>query len=210
MIYSIYKVENIVNGKIYIGFSQNFPQRKLAHIKLSNNGSQTKFHRAIRKYGEDSFKWDIIFQGKVENDILNWAEPYFIREYNTFSNNGYNMTSGGEKGAIQSDEVKKKRSESLSGSKHPLYGKKHTHHSKEKMSLAHKGKNNVRAKTYTFTSPKEELFVISGEFKKFCIDNSLSPKVMWSNVDKGTIQETPYSRRSNLSLNCVGWSVITS
>lgn len=208
MIYSIYKVKNNVNGKIYIGFTQDFERRKSAHISLSNRGSTTKFHRALRKYGEEAFEWEIVFQGKDEYHILNWAEPFFIKEYDAFSKNGYNMTSGGENGATQSDETKRKRSESLTGEKHPLFGKNHSQKSKEKMSVSHGGDRNANAKTFKFISPTGEIFIIKGQFKKFCEENSLSRKVMVSNLNKGVISETNYSHRTKLSSNCIGWSVM--
>ncbi len=207
MVYSIYKVENIVNGKIYIGFTCNFEGRKSAHINLSKRGSKTKFHRALQKYGINSFNWEIIFQGKKEEDILNWAEPYFISEYNSFSEKGYNMTSGGENGAIQSEEVRRKRKESLSGDKHPMYGRNHREESKRKMSISHSGENNSRSKKYIITSPNKEIFIIIGEFDNFCKTHKLSKKKMKNYVNKGIIQEDSYSHRTQNSSNCVGWEI---
>jgi len=56
----IYKVKNIKTNKIYIGQTiQKMNERKRAHISVSKK-SNTYFHRSIRKYGIDSFEWNII------------------------------------------------------------------------------------------------------------------------------------------------------
>jgi hypothetical protein len=88
----IYKVENLINGKIYIGQSVNIENRKLEH--LSHAGcDKTKFHRALSAYGKNNFKWSILEE--CDRDKLNEREIYWISAYDSF-NNGYNMTSGGD------------------------------------------------------------------------------------------------------------------
>ena len=139
--------------------------------------------------------------------ILNWAEPYFISEFNSFSYNGYNMTSGGENGAIQSEEVRQKRKKSLSGYNHPMYGKSHREDSKRKMSASHSGENNSQSKKYIITSPKKEIFIIIGKFNDFCETHQLSKKKMKNYVNKGIIPENSYSKRTITSYNCVGWQI---
>lgn len=88
----IYKVENLINGKIYIGQSVNIENRKLEH--LSHAGcDKTKFHRALSAYGKNNFKWSILEE--CDRDKLNEREIYWISVYDSFKN-GYNMTSGGD------------------------------------------------------------------------------------------------------------------
>ena len=112
----IYKVLNKVNGKIYIGQTiKDLKVRKALHIYGVNNNSQVHFHRALRKYGEDAFSWEIIDSA---NDIesLNQKEIYWIKYYDSF-NNGYNMTIGGGGicGFSMSEETKKKIGEGNTG-----------------------------------------------------------------------------------------------
>lgn len=96
-IYSIYKATNLINNKVYIGFSKKGLNRAKGHI----HGRKTNnfFHNAIRKYGVKNFSWEIIYQSKELNHTLNTMESYFIREYNSFvdfkNSNGYNLTTGG-------------------------------------------------------------------------------------------------------------------
>ena len=94
-IYSIYKVTNLINNKIYIGKTNNFHRRCRDH--LSANGD-SYLYRAIRKYGKQNFKFEEIFITFTESD-LSYFEKHFIVEFNTNISSGgigYNMTSGGE------------------------------------------------------------------------------------------------------------------
>lgn len=93
----IYKATNIKNDKIYIGqTTQSLEQRIYMHYyraKHSLEITHTHFINAIRKYGEDSFQWEII--DEAENaDELNQKEIKWIEFYNSV-NNGYNIQKGG-------------------------------------------------------------------------------------------------------------------
>ena len=94
----IYKVENLINGKCYIGQTTQYKRRKINHISDSFNKSRKDyniivFHKAIRKYGTENFKWSIIWKGNIVK--LNEKEKHYIKEYKSYSN-GYNMTEGGD------------------------------------------------------------------------------------------------------------------
>ena len=90
----IYKVTNNINKKIYIGQTiQDENIRWNHHIREALNGSDTKFHRALRKYGKDGFIWEVIEE--VDNDKLNEREIYWISYYNSYKQ-GYNSTTGGD------------------------------------------------------------------------------------------------------------------
>lgn len=108
IIYTIYKSVNTINGKIYIGFDSNWPNRMAVH-KSSYKKYDYKFYRAIRKYGWKNFEWSILYQSKDKEHTKDVMENYFINEYDSF-NNGYNSTLGGEGtfGMILSEESRKK------------------------------------------------------------------------------------------------------
>jgi len=95
VIYSIYKITNKVNGKVYIGFTQNIKRRWWAHRAC--NGSETKaLYLSMKKYGRDNFCFDVIYQSKDQTHTLKVMEPFFIREYKAYGSGGYNMNEGGD------------------------------------------------------------------------------------------------------------------
>jgi group I intron endonuclease len=93
-IYTIYMARNKANGKSYVGFDSNWPNRMRDHKYLAPK-TQSIFYAAIRKYGFDNFEWLILYQSKDKAHTLTKMENFFIEEYESFSK-GYNMTMGGE------------------------------------------------------------------------------------------------------------------
>ena len=93
----IYKATCLTNSKSYIGKDSNWPSRVKAHKCYAlTQDSNDVFHRAIRKYGWENFKWEIL--EIVGDDDLDKLEQHHIKEHNTFylTGHGYNMTLGGE------------------------------------------------------------------------------------------------------------------
>jgi group I intron endonuclease len=94
----VYKAENPVNKKVYIGKTTKTLERR-KNLHLAKSRVQTyHFSLAIRKYGIDYFIWSIIEECETKTDLNN-REVYWINKYN--SNNkdiGYNMTKGGDGG----------------------------------------------------------------------------------------------------------------
>jgi hypothetical protein len=79
----------------YVGqTTRTLKQRKSSHLSSSKKGSTYYLHRAIRKYGAENFKWEVIYNASSEEE-LNEKETFFIKEYNTNSQDGYNLTEGG-------------------------------------------------------------------------------------------------------------------
>lgn len=89
----IYKITNLINGKIYIGQTVHPNRRWIEHKQHAMNGIDAyPIHLAIKKYGSDNFSFEIIEE--VEN--FNEEEQRLIKEYNSMIPNGYNITKGGE------------------------------------------------------------------------------------------------------------------
>lgn len=94
--YEVYMHTNRSNGKSYIGITCNGVRARLySHESASRHGSNLPFHRAIRKYGIESFVTCVLAtcQGLVEATNL---EQELILKHKTFGRNGYNATKGGE------------------------------------------------------------------------------------------------------------------
>lgn len=116
---SIYRCTNILNGKVYIGFTTDLKKRISVHLSSSKK-EDTKFYRAIRKYGKDNFVWEVIYQSLDFDHCLNIMEGYFITLYDSYKR-GYNSTTGGDgaKGMVLSEEARRRISE---GNKVPKPG----------------------------------------------------------------------------------------
>lgn len=113
IIYSIYKIVNSINGKVYIGYTKNYTKRLNEHCQDSKR-HHSKFYNAINKHGWENFTHDILYQSLDINHAKE-MEIYFISEYNSYRK-GYNSTPGGEGGGkIVSDNSKKKMSISRRG-----------------------------------------------------------------------------------------------
>lgn len=147
MIYTIYKITNIINNKVYIGFTQqNIQIRFLQHVNAANKNigkRSTIFHKAIIKHGKENFFIEVLFQSKSFEDCL-VMETHFIEEYKTFIDhhecNGYNTTTGGRQAKRsketvdkwvkdvaskpRSEEYKKKMSERFKGENNPMHSSK--------------------------------------------------------------------------------------
>lgn len=116
MISGIYKIENLINHKVYIGQSKDILERFKQHINCAVNGNGKSYlYYSMRHYGVDNFSFVII---KETYDLDYW-ERFFIYWYKSYeSEYGYNLTTGGQKsnerkdGFIYTDEIKKKMSES--------------------------------------------------------------------------------------------------
>lgn len=117
-IYTIYKATCIINGKSYVGFDSNWPNRIKTHKHISiHKKDQAYFHKAIRKHGWPNFEWEILYQSSDRDYMLNEMENHFIKEYQTHvSEGGYNLTYGGEGfPKPHTEETKKKISLGLMG-----------------------------------------------------------------------------------------------
>lgn len=96
--YYIYKATDKINGKIYIGKTSNFKERKWQHERCYEK-EDCKFHRALQKHGKENFDWEIIDEALgLENAYE--LEKKYIKEYNSYGKNGYNMTKGGAGGSM--------------------------------------------------------------------------------------------------------------
>lgn len=112
------------SGKQYIGQcvkylksgkEHGYIKRWKAHVSEARRFKNYSriLDNAIRKYGEEKFTVELIWECKIED--LNSFESAFIEQYNTISPHGYNLTSGGGSNSRHSEETCKRKSISLKG-----------------------------------------------------------------------------------------------
>lgn len=89
----IYKIENKINGKIYIGQSIGIEHRWQKHLAANDD---FVIHKALKKYGKENFDFSIIEE--CNSLELDNKEKYWIDYYNSLVPNGYNMIPGGSQG----------------------------------------------------------------------------------------------------------------
>lgn len=137
----IYIIENLINGKVYVGQTSKLDDRRKAH--LGGWSQPPAIAAAIRKYGKENFDFSII-QSCSSLEELNTQEIYWIAELGCLAPNGYNLKKGGECGGSLSEEVRQKISQSrkgkLRGSENHMSGKPLSEEHKKKISQGNKGK----------------------------------------------------------------------
>ncbi len=94
-------------------------RRWRAHISSSKTVKPEQCRvlcHAIRKYGAESFKVERLCECDISE--LNEREAAYIKELNTFTPNGYNLTTGGDSNSRHSEETKRLRSVTMTGMVH--------------------------------------------------------------------------------------------
>lgn len=92
----IYKITNLINGKIYIGQSVDINKRWRQHkrnAQIKGREYDKYLYRAFRKYGLENFSFEVIEE--CPRELLNEKETYYIQYYKANDETfGYNETSG--------------------------------------------------------------------------------------------------------------------
>jgi group I intron endonuclease len=152
----IYQIINKLDGRVYIGSSNNLKSRKYRHFLLLNNNNhdniylQRSYNKVKSKYEEKNIKNYFIFEiikriekyedkEKLKEELLKWEQHYldvFIIKGNIDKKRCYNLcpTVINKLGFRHTKETINKLRESH-------LGKKHTEETKQKMSIS-KSKEN--------------------------------------------------------------------
>ena len=105
----IYVITDLINGMQYVGQTVNKLKRRIGHHKKYN---ESYLGDAIRKYGWENFKVDILEECKAPEES-DEREIFWIKQLNCKIPNGYNMTDGGNvpRGRVVSDKERKLEAE---------------------------------------------------------------------------------------------------
>lgn len=172
----IYKITNLLNGKFYVGKSV----RDNAFSMKNYYGSGVVIKQAIRKYGKENFKKEILEE--VKNiDILSERERWWIASLDAQNPSiGYNRSPGGDGGCTPEAAKKGAITRRLNGYIH------HSEETKRKLSEAHRGKkfseehkNNLKLRHHlrmTHVILKDDFTYqkIDGGLENFCKEIGIS------------------------------------
>lgn len=165
LIFVVYHVRHAPSRKAYVGKTSGrgspiyvASRRFAAHIRDASSASELAFHRAIRKYGHNTFTLTLVGVYTTEIEAFA-AEIRAIKKFRTFINDpnsrGYNMTRGGEgvSGKILSPESRAKIAAKMRGRKLSpeqrkrmnagRLGKPLSEERKAKIGLANKGRRHT-------------------------------------------------------------------
>lgn len=135
--YCIYRIKNLINNKTYIG------QHKYTKLNDNYMGSGIRIVNAIKKYGRENFKKEIIISGDFTKEQIDRFERCMIFCERLNGKAEYNLADGGQgsKGCHHSEEDRRKISEARKGRK-PMIGKHHSVETLKKMSETRTGELN--------------------------------------------------------------------
>ncbi len=206
----VYKITNKINNEKYIGQTIQEPEKRWRRHVLNvgnKNIKPTPLTNAMRKYGIDSFVFEIIDNTNDIND-LNKKEIEYITLFESLTTQkGYNVEIGG-KNSLKTEEHKIKISKSKIGKKRGCFSKEW----KENISKALKGRvfskehrdkiskaNKLRkGNNITFISDEQRNKMIRGLKSKCC------KKIICieTGVTYGSIREAAVELKLNPSNIC--------
>jgi group I intron endonuclease len=125
----VYITTNLINGKQYVGDHTTNDLEKDMYL----GSGRPYFQRALKEYGKENFKREILEFFNTKQEAFNAQEKY-IKQYNTLAPNGYNISPTGGLGCRgkHSEESKRKMSINISIA---LKGKKRSEEQNKKQSL---------------------------------------------------------------------------
>jgi hypothetical protein len=131
MIYYLYKITNLLNGKIYIGI------HKTKSIDDGYMGSGKLIKAAIKKYGRENFKKEILETFDNEADMIS-RETEMVDDTFVLDESNYNIMPGGKFGSLERNNLtfsnRKHSLDSIQKIKDAALGRKHSDGTKKKLS----------------------------------------------------------------------------
>ncbi|WP_164972248.1 GIY-YIG nuclease family protein [Staphylococcus saprophyticus] len=102
--YVVYKITNEINGKIYIGMTNNIKRRwryeGIEYRPPLKSDRRRPFWNAIQKYGWDNFTKEVIISDLTKEEAFDKEKQMIKRFKATDRSIGYNLSQGGNGGII--------------------------------------------------------------------------------------------------------------
>ena len=98
--YYLYKIENLENGKKYIGLTNNIKRRRARHLADLKRGvhDNSFLQKEYNIFGADKFSFNQIYEGNIDEKEIGDKEKEYITKFDSYRN-GYNQNEGGNFGA---------------------------------------------------------------------------------------------------------------
>lgn len=158
----VYLTTNLLNGKQYVGdhCTNNIEDKYL--------GSGRTFLKALKKYGSENFKTEILEFFANKKEAFTAQEKYIIK-YNTISPNGYNISPKGghfSKGSMSEETKEKLRKINIGNKNSPIIGRTFKDFYIEKYGEEEGLKKYLILKKKWHEAHKGETHIISDESRK--------------------------------------------
>lgn len=228
----IYCIENVVDGKRYIGQSKNVKRRLLGHFSCLKICKHENRHLqfAWNKYGENVFISYVLEECSLED--MDNREVFYIQKFNTMNDKfGYNLENGGNKNKVMSAETRNRISISRIGKsfmseegrrrigerarkRKTRLGSKMTEDNKRKLLEVHRGNKYTLGYKHTEANKKKfseqrkgnkyRLGIPHSEETKKKISESLRGKRLGIPRSKETIDKMVAAKKRNRILRKLG------
>jgi group I intron endonuclease len=153
----IYKIENIINNKIYIGSSIDIDERWRRHIKYLNDNKHhsPNLQYSWNKYGSKNFKFEVIELCSL--DVLISREQFYLNtildacniKSKIFKKNGYNVCRiAGNTQGFKFSEISKEKLSNLKSKNGKLLNIDFSNYS-----IIYKQKEKINVKNKNINSP---------------------------------------------------------
>ena len=169
MRYIIYKITNLISNRYYIG------RHATDNINDGYMGSGIAVKNAIKKYGEENFKKEILAEASSREDLWRLEEEFVTKEI-VDDPLSYNMVGGGKSylnGLKQSDPQKFIEHQSMAGKRGGKASiKKRNREWHAKGGSASREIINARVTYKLITNINEILLLDANTFKKTCVERN--------------------------------------